>query len=425
MAVVESDVKGIRLFLSELQKGQENQRANREEARQIQQQKIKNDVTLGQMGLQINPDGNLSKLSNENNLVLQGNQAIEKASSIAKVNLQNAIRGIQTGQQVDFLQSEGFKDLQNINDSLKLESDKKAREKKTLDLEAQVASEVKVKESETGEKLSDFEINEVREKSVARTAGLVEGRALGELTAPVQEREAQDRELRIGTQVSSLELVSKLTGKDLTDEIASVKEGNLIPDDIISFVTRNALATSASNQKVDTEKKALVADIKKIAKSSGIDPEKLDIDENTSKEVLKSLVRNLMKPGEKPKAVTPTEFNRFNSDITKVTTTRDSIGSIQGFLNKIEKGAGFVSDDDIEIPAKIRGLFPKLFGKTTALDAGDTEMINNLKAELENLKTEYSSAANSLENRSKRDPTFKDKFDSLIKQNIILKKKKK
>lgn len=403
--VVQSDVKGIQLFLNELDKGEERGRQNREEARTIANDKFKKDVTLGQMGLMLDGQGQIIKSSAENNMFLQGKMAIQNQTAINEQNLQKTLNDIKLRQNIKAASNpltQVLQDVKNKNTAKQnVFNNEQAAVKKFFELNAENA----MAKSGAGKEKTKNALKDAFSKSAASTAGSFSGN---------KGKRASDAEDKKQVQLNTIKGVSEKTGADFSGLVETITENGAIENSAFGNMMSGAVTAEAQGAKLAAEKQQLADDIEALTGSK--------VNPNTSKSTLEAIIRNTLKPEEKPDGVTTSEFNSFNKDATDATVSLKAIGVINSFLKKVAAGESnfwITHSTDESISGKMRALYPKLFEGVTSVDAGDTKILDTLAGELETLKTNHKSAARSLKERSERHPDLKAKFDSLISNKEI------
>ena len=415
--VVQSDVKGIQLFLNELDKGEQRAADHREEARVIANDKFKKDVTLGQMGLEMDQNGKFVPISAGKNAFLQGKMNIQRNAAVAEQNLGFEIDRIEKERELKNAQNPINQVIQGLKNKATTKQNKFENEQNVIKKFTEAKGDLEIGETEVGKKIRQKEKTEKFENAAITAAGGAEGIRPSKDAAKLDKLQELQQ-----TQLRTLKGLSGNMEGDFDEAVNTIIVNG--PMDEGSF---DKLIAEGFKKKIKSneDKKAKTEILDEIEKLSGKRPR-----EETPEFMLKIMAEKMLE--EKPSGVTNTEFNHFNSDIKGVVENRAKSIAINSFLKSVDEGKAATAfgvdvshDSDIDIPPKLRGFYPKLFEGVTSIDMGNTDIINTLKAEKEVALAGYAESSKSVNRRAETQPNFKEWLDRLTAEGKTFMPKKK
>lgn len=177
--VVQSDLSGLKLFLNELDKGEAKARANRAEARQIENDRFTKDVTLGQMGLMLDGSGKVVQATGEHNVYLNAkmHNKFLFAQNEAKINDFQATSGQK--RKLDLMTSSTGQEIRDISGENERIRRQIAREESSKDATSKVVTTAENLTSPSGKIIQESEVTQ--KGKVAEATSL--GGAIGSLKA--------------------------------------------------------------------------------------------------------------------------------------------------------------------------------------------------------------------------------------------------
>lgn len=406
-----ASLEGTQQFLGQLDKVQQRLNDAQASANNIAREKFNLDMTLAQQGLTTRVDESgqqfIEKLSPEQNVVLQGKIANMNELASAQQDISNTLQRRQIVSDLDLTRSAEAGELREAKRGIK---------KEEAVSKAETQAEILV--SEPGQVIQAEEVKQAEAVTKARAKGAELGKLEAAIDPTFKEAKTANDQLKLAQQSSALNILERLNPNldtsGLRDEL---KKGNLIDERTLAQITNQAIIRNSIQSRDQDVRDRLLNDVQTIATAAGINVDTLPFDRNTSPDILKAAIKNMMTT--KPKGVSLPEFNKFNDNVVEVSKTFDDLRTVQLFVKQVE-GRSI----DQEVPVKLLALFPDIFKKDTAIDSDDDEF-EALKGQLELLKSDYTILANSLRERAKRSPEFKDRFNNLVDSKIILLKKAK
>jgi hypothetical protein len=222
-----ASLDGLQIFLNELDKGHKRSVDANRAADEAQREKLNMDFKAAQSGLKITENSQtgkleFSKLSAEENVVMQGKLENVRALEEAKADISNTIRGKQTVADVEFAASEPAKDLEEIERGKRLESDEEARQKQTLDIQSQVESRVETLESDAGKKLSELERQKIEDEITTKVKA--QAKALVSPEVVEAQKQAELNKLLIQTSPEAIKARQQLFDERLIQKKAEFEQ---------------------------------------------------------------------------------------------------------------------------------------------------------------------------------------------------------
>ena len=214
--------------------------------------------------------------------------------------------------------------LQDVNNKNTAKQNVFDNQQAALKQFAETQADVAISKSGAGKEKTKIALKDAFNKSAASTAGSFSGN---------KGKRASDAEDKKQIQLNTIKGVSEKTGADFSGLIKTITEDGAIENSAFGNMMSGAVTAEAQGAKLAAEKQQLVDDIEALTGSK--------VPANTSKSTLEAIIRNTLKPEEKPDGVTTSEFNSFNKDATDATVSLKAIGVVNSFLKNVNKGEGF------------------------------------------------------------------------------------
>ncbi len=410
-----ASLEGNKQFFNELDKVQKRLNDAVRSQNQIGREKFALDMTLAQQGLFSQTDPNtgeqsIQKLSPEQNTVLQARiQNIETVAT-AQQEINNKLARSQLVSDLDLQTSQQAQDLKTFQN-------KQARQAALFKTQTQA----EIVKSPSGQILQEQGITQAGRLSKARAKGEAIGKAEAALDPKFKEIDRAEDLMKIANQQITLNVIKNMDPNlNVTSIEQALAAGKTVDERTLAMLTQKAINTNSTEARKQQQVDRLLGDLKKLATSAGLDPDTIALDENSSPDVIESVIKSLLTA--KPKGVTLPEFNKFSQNVVETSSAFDKVRTLQLYLRDIKQAGGIVFNA-VDIPPRVRTMFPKLLKDLNSIDSDD-DPVEILEGELGNLQSEYTILAQSLIERGKRNPEFQKKVDELTASGIILKTKK-
>jgi len=377
MGVVQSDIKGVQLFLGELDKGHKRQQEAIKAAADASRDQFNRNMQLADRGLiarvGANGEQTIEAMSPEEDQMFKTQLRRKEDAALHDAGLESLIMKMKAGQAADFAESPENKRLIDIERRNQRETD--AINAQRLDVAAQNAAnrKIRIAESDAGQKLSKREIENIQKEEAAK----VRGRLSGSISPEGQELAEENKRVLLEGQLATLKMINRSNPDvDIAPLVEQLGKGIPVPESVINNLFSHSIKVGAAANERKAESARMLGDIKNIVGTTG------QLNENSSSATIKQTLDAVLKPGEKPKDLTTADLNAYNKDVATTSGLFEQARALQNFVKKIEEGKGVAFDDEISIPLLVHEMFPKMLEGRSTMEAGDTDLFRKVKEKM-------------------------------------------